>query len=429
MKAILFVLFFATVGACATNYDTLWMRFAPSDITNIKFSSKGNYIAIVADSTYLYNLNGDLVRAYNGGGEPFFTPDEQYLIHLDGYDYSIKKLRVSTGEVVKSIAIPRDSIVVYSALDVSKDSRYVVYAITSKEGGVPFGLGWRVLDMETGELVKEKYYPYVPEKIGVNLQNMRFNATATQLLIQMIKAKKDDTGITKTQDLQRVDIQTGDSLMTYGDHVEGRDMFKVSPNSTYIARVTPSIDSGVFVYRVATGELVNIFHMAGASVEGIDFSPDEKLIVICGNTKWINGIVIWNVESAKESYSNPSGLFRLQFSPDGRLITGYNSYIVALLKPPFLNTSVPVVPDPSADLLYPNPTSGNVTLSFELIRGSSVKLDVVDLRGNIVDSRQYDGLLVGQRNTISYSPHLPVGSYMLRLVAESSVKTYTMIVR
>ncbi len=429
MKAILFVLFFATVSACATDYDTLWMRFTPSDITNIKFSSLGHYIAVVADSTYLYDLNGNLIRAYNGGGEPFFTSNEQYLIHLDGYDYSIKKLRVSTGEVVKSISIPRDSIVIYSAFDVSKDCRYAVYGITSKEGGVPFGLGWRIVDLETGEMVKEKYYPYVPEKIGVNLQNMRFNVAATQLLIQMIKATKGDAGIIKTQDLQRVDVQTGDSLMTYGDHVEGLDYFKVSPNSTYIAKVTYSKDSGVFVYRVATGELVNIFHMAGASIAGIDFSPDEKMILISGNNQYINGIAIWEVESAKVKYSSPGGLARLQFSPDGRLITGFNSYIFALVKPPFLNTSVPAEHAPRSDLLYPNPTTGTVSLSFQLTSGSSATLEVVDVRGITLDVRQYDALIAGQMNTITYSPHLPVGSYQLRLVTESSVKSYTMIVR
>jgi hypothetical protein len=65
---------------------------------------------------------------------------------------------------------------------------------------------------------------------------------------------------------------------------------------------------------------------------------------------------------------------------------------------------------------YPNPTSGNSTISFDLLQSENVSVSLLDLTGRVVDIILQDKAMEAGMHTIDYNTsNLRSGSYYLRI--------------
>lgn len=76
--------------------------------------------------------------------------------------------------------------------------------------------------------------------------------------------------------------------------------------------------------------------------------------------------------------------------------------------------------------LYPNPSSDNITVGFNLLADSSVLLEITDMNGKRVLHQQYSFTKGNQE--IQLTHHLPSGMYVCRLFSESKAIGYSMLV-
>ena len=76
----------------------------------------------------------------------------------------------------------------------------------------------------------------------------------------------------------------------------------------------------------------------------------------------------------------------------------------------------------NAVLLYPNPTNGNFNIRINSILYNYLNMRVYNAAGNIVNTRNYTGLVYGQVVPVDLS-HLPSGTYMVRFFYDDGART------
>ena len=93
-----------------------------------------------------------------------------------------------------------------------------------------------------------------------------------------------------------------------------------------------------------------------------------------------------------------------------------------------ITTSVPELAADNKVQLFPNPTTGDVTLSLDLKdQSEEVRVRITDVAGRNVLERQYQGV---QRAQFNYSlGHLPSGSYMVHIMTPKGTRTEKLMVQ
>jgi Domain of unknown function (DUF4394)/Secretion system C-terminal sorting domain len=79
-----------------------------------------------------------------------------------------------------------------------------------------------------------------------------------------------------------------------------------------------------------------------------------------------------------------------------------------------LSTSVKDLPKTLKTAIYPNPTSNNITLSFDNQKGSRVNIAIFNLQGQLVQREVYETGIIDFNKTLDVSK-LPNGAYMIRV--------------
>jgi hypothetical protein len=77
--------------------------------------------------------------------------------------------------------------------------------------------------------------------------------------------------------------------------------------------------------------------------------------------------------------------------------------------------------------IYPNPTSGNATIAFELDGLSKVDVSLFDITGKLVQVVAKDQVFSGNQN-LSVS-NLENGIYIVRTIIDGNVNTEKLIVK
>lgn len=76
---------------------------------------------------------------------------------------------------------------------------------------------------------------------------------------------------------------------------------------------------------------------------------------------------------------------------------------------------------------FPNPTNGDLTVKYELIENSLVKLSVVDIAGALVKSLDVDNKSIGQKTTNVNISDLSNGFYFLKASSKNGEKTIKIV--
>ncbi|MCB9170246.1 MAG: T9SS type A sorting domain-containing protein [Flavobacteriales bacterium] len=90
---------------------------------------------------------------------------------------------------------------------------------------------------------------------------------------------------------------------------------------------------------------------------------------------------------------------------------------------------VPELADNASLTLAPNPSAGDVTISWELKQSSPIDLSILDLQGRMVWNRSFPNATNGSFTVDHDVAHLSPGIYMVRLEHENGSRTERMVIR
>ena len=77
--------------------------------------------------------------------------------------------------------------------------------------------------------------------------------------------------------------------------------------------------------------------------------------------------------------------------------------------------------------IFPNPTSNNLTVSFDLDESSQTNLQVINTLGQIVSSSDFGQLSIGKQNLEVKIEDLTSGVYFIRISLEKGEETIRFI--
>lgn len=114
-------------------------------------------------------------------------------------------------------------------------------------------------------------------------------------------------------------------------------------------------------------------------------------------------------------WSSGSDLFmiRMNINDHSNQVDGINNKLVA-----------------SSEVLqnYPNPFTGETTISYKLVQPSDIKLTVHDITGKLVWSREYDNIPAGEHSILLNGNTFQPGTYLYTLTGNDFTKTLRMAV-
>lgn len=178
--------------------------------------------------------------------------------------------------------------------------------------------------------------------------------------------------------------------------------------------------------------------MEGASPLHINFSGDESYD--------FNGDIVsweWNFHDGTTSTEiNPTHTFTEQRTYAVTLITtdadGFKDmdYILIRVYPEEVSTGIQARNIPHKDLklnIYPNPFKSSANINFELSASSKVSIDVIDLKGTIVNSLFNGSLISGKHNMIwdgrnREGKQAASGIYFIRLIHDNQCQSRKVII-
>jgi hypothetical protein len=77
--------------------------------------------------------------------------------------------------------------------------------------------------------------------------------------------------------------------------------------------------------------------------------------------------------------------------------------------------------------VFPNPSTGNITLALNNGKADKGQVIITDLAGMVITTRNVTGLQGGQNISINLN-HLASGTYMVRLVTKEGVQAVPVVV-
>jgi len=179
------------------------------------------------------------------------------------------------------------------------------------------------------------------------------------------------------------------------------------------------------IYDFNTRELIHTFQLAISSqLSGLKYSSDEKYLVTSAD----NGLRIWDLATGKIKYNDYTGgsISSIALSHNMKYIVASGGSSFVLFHGRYDYVDVADSPK-NTGTLYPNPTTGTYTLSYNQFANESTTIQITDLQGNIVKPI-FSGFIEQGIKTYNISVNeLPNGTYFLRLISKNQNTSYKFI--
>ncbi len=186
----------------------------------------------------------------------------------------------------------------------------------------------------------------------------------------------------------------------------------------------------MYLWDVATGDVVRRFSGHGDWVLSVAFSPDKAQIV----SGSLDGTIrFWDVGTGEQIMLLDHGyeVYSLALSHDGRFLSSAGLEVLRLWDIP--NVGLQTTPEEMGNPLnfvhFPNPVGGVVTVEYSLSNPGQVQLLVYDLLGRemalVVDAVQSKGDHRLQLSTKAFSR----GMYFLKFMTDDRQVTKPLIIR
>ena len=385
--AIALVLLFNNVGFAQSEPDEIvWLKtrnelgleliinavFTPDDMSIIITDANHKVIEIDA-------ITGAFKRDIpNLRGVFRFSDDGQYV-----YTYDSKKVHFLSGEEIGQFKMNGVPVSGFTESDINEKAGVLVGVFFhSQQHPTLWTRSIFVFDLNTFQLI---------DTIGIN-DNYYYSIALTgdgKYFRTLSEFNPDPTVETDDRYISMI-WETGkrDTLF----EKQGLGHMKPSPDGRWLASVAVNT---VRVFDANTWEQRFEWkhnETNSGSLSAIDFSPDSRFLATCGalgglseSSKKIIDIHIWDLEKGKldYKYNNGTNMVASQesiyFSYNGNYLLGVASAGVMLYTR--ISTTVnDKQPNNNNLILYPNPTSGEITINF--IGAESIK--IIDMKGNII---------------------------------------------
>ena len=250
--------------------DTVWTKETNEPgFSSLQFIKDDQIIVGQAyGQTVFYDAkDGTELHKILGINKALFFNEEKNFLRLNNDRKRFEIFDTESYEIIGELESDDMLMQEYSSYVISKDENWLVGVVSN---------GLRVWDLKTKKIFRTIVKELNTSLVGITIDNIDF-VNNTTLMISIRKDYKNNQGsvFTRTRDL--IDLQTLDSIGTWGD--KGY-IFKVSPTGKYIAFGI----GGVQIYNLETGELISTIITNNENITGLEFSIDEQFIVSSGNT-------------------------------------------------------------------------------------------------------------------------------------------------
>ena len=228
------------------------------------------------------------------------------------------------------------------------------------------------------------------------------------------------------------DIRTMDTTtQAYPIHPGVIVSTKQSPDGLWLGTLltsNPNVDS-ILIFNTSTYEATYMGEPDHGLCKsaGIDWSRDSRYFVTSSwgcNTP--ASICVWDVIEGKSAYKYAREFgadVSIHVSPDNKYILLVSSAGLGLFN--FITTTNVYNGPKSIKILYPNPTSGEITLPGSNFNEGKLNIELTSLDGNLIDVL-YDGIYQGGDLRFNLA-ELSQGIYFIQATQNKSVQTYKVI--
>jgi WD40 repeat protein len=360
-------------------------------------------------TTYIYDaISGDILDkvhssayatciVYSDDGKYLYLgiSTYRYILVVDTQDYSvIDTLKGMPGDWQGISAMDINSSGTRLILGFSSDIGLVLYDLVNKKV---------IRERENEDKVEQVFFSPDDSKIIVHSQGGK------------------DFGI--------LDSETLETIKSV--NLVGMNTIAVSPDGQYVAAAR-TINSQthyeviINVYDINSYEVVSTFTEHYGDISAITFSNDSRSI-ISTSTGISNKIYYWDIITGKSFFST-----NFPSNPSKLIITNNSNYLYApsstnLYKFKTYWFYTPVEENiPEENILYPNPTNGQVILKINSDSHQEAHIGLYDSQGMI--QLEFDHSLMAGINEIPIdASFLSSGSYIIRIETNSFSTTFKLI--
>jgi len=406
---LLLVATLATQSAFADfAHDTVWYK--QTDQTygfwKLEFSDNASLIAASGydDVIFYETATGKEIKRIPGESFCYFINNDTQFILRNKERTQLQIWDTKTFKLIDTLEY--DDRLINSYVSLNKDKTLIGAGITN---------GFRIWDIESRKIFKTFTRPEEPKLIGWGISRILFPCNENEVIVAI--GKKYETGNGKdpyytTGSISVFDINTLDSINT----LPSKGLFEISPNCKYIAYAKSN--QYIEIYDFNTRELIHTFQLpVPFNLTGLKFSSDEKYLVTSSNDKG-KGLWIWDLATGKIKYNDYTGgsISSIALSHNMKYIATSGNHLI-LFHGRYDYVDVADSPE-NTGTLYPNPTTGTYTLSYNQFANESTTIQITDLQGNIVKPI-FSGFIEQGIKTYNISVNeLPNGTYFVQVINE-----------
>jgi len=413
LKKLSFLAFFLLSLAGQANaqsyaYDTVWTKNTDQSagMFQVKFSNNDSIIWAMGLENGLFfdALTGNEIMRIPGSNAVFFFNHDKNFIRTNSSRNKLEIYDTRTFQVIDSLE--NDGTLLSGSYSLSKDEKYYYATIPN---------GFRIWDLNAKTILKTKIFPSEPNLIGFKTEVILPTCVGYDFIGHIVKTYEDPN---YPEDPKHVKIY-GNYILFDFNTLDSINVFfnsrgiRISKNCHYIASATGDPTYGVEVYDFNTKELLWKIPVNGPSLTGIEFSPDDKYLVTSSGLQ--NHMDIWDLGSKDKIYSYLNSSYRnFDISNNGQYIITSVGNSLDLLYARWNGTTIEDNPQ-NPIIIYPNPTNGMVTLSFEQLLPEITTINLNDLNGIVIRNLFNNFLEPGPQNLNFNVSDLANGAYFINV--------------
>lgn len=389
--------------------------FSPDDSKVIITDANGKVIEVDPST-------GELIRERpEFHGLIKFSDDGKYV-----FTHDYKKVDYETGEVIGQCLLNGEPLETFTEMDISDKAGLLIGIYRAK---TQFPLDWGkmiyIFDLNTFELIDTLGIEYNNFRKIAFIDDGRHFRTVSDYDVDPSKTFEDKV-VTMVWDAKTLD--------TLYEKPDLYGTLSYSPDGKWLASINENI---ILLFDSESLTKVNelIYTPSKSTIKNLDFSHDSQYLLTGPHNDsspekpFQNSIVIFDVLSGNEelvykyNWMDDFVFNKLVYSSKGDYILAYHRDHFYLLNDLLSSVMNPLNDDYVA--IYPNPTTGLISIDSQQLELGKLKIELCDFNGKLKEIL-FDDFYKG--NPLSFDiSRLPGGVYFLNIIQENSTQTYKII--
>ena len=399
--------------------DTVWTRGPIPTPADLKFAPDDSYILSMDGNGVLrfYKpTNGDTICSvysekedvgfhivkFSNNGKYLFASTDNRIYQFDAYSFKL----IKTFDDVKD---PYNA----NGFSISADDKLLAMVVSNR---------LQIWNIETADTVQKTYFPEVVDSIkqnGIYLFEVDFTKDGKYLIVRgsqgidggAINHEISWYGFTWGFNPNTFETLSG-NLPHLGD--------AVSKDGT-IALSYDSKKDSITVWSMPYNFICKFYYYILPNSMYFAFSKDNKYLIVNKDSGLMNIYDIYKNLLIANYKGN--GYQTLDISKDDKFIITHVADYMFLIQTPWTNTSTQdqTVKD---NILYPNPSTGNITLNINLNEDQDLSLIIIDENGSIKLNKNVGFINSGNQSIQINVNDLSNGAYICDVTGKSFSQTF-----